>query len=232
MRTRDDIITSALRKCGVLGDGETASSAMINTGAAAINPLISAMAADGMVIWKMEKLVIPFSTFTSTAPVTVGPAQTVVTTSAPLKCIGAWRQRSSDENTTPMEVITRYEHLDTPNPATTGAPIQAYFQPLKTTGLLQVWPLPDTYWQTDGDLILDVHTQFTQTTTGTDVLDFPDNWEETLIYQLAQRLAPEYGVPIQERQLLTADSERFYKKALDFSNEEGSIYMIPTMRRY
>lgn len=231
MKTRNEIITDALRKCGALGEKETATTEQFNTGASALNALIKAFAVDGMQIWKIEQVVEPFSSFTTSAAVSVGVGKTIVTTSAPLKLIGAWRQLTASELKTPLEIYTRQEYMDIPDPAAEGAPLAVYYQPLKTDGSLYLWPIPDSTWQTDGQLVLDFQVQYTATTTGTDVLDFPDHWEQTLIYSLAQRLAPEYGVSINERNLLTQDSERFRQEALFFSNEEGSIFLRPTMRR-
>lgn len=231
MKTRNEIITDALRKCGALGEKETPTTEQYNAGASALNSLIKAFAADGMQIWKIEQVVKDFSAFTTSAAVTVGVGKTVVTSNVPLKLIGAWRQLTASELKTPLEIYTRQEYMDIPDPAAEGAPLAVYFQPLKTDGSLYLWPIPDSTWQADGRIVLDFQVQYTATTAGTDVLDFPDHWEQTLIYSLAQRLAPEYGVSINERNLLTQDSERFRQEALFFSNEEGSIFLRPTMRR-
>jgi hypothetical protein len=48
-----------------------------------------------------------------------------------------------------------------------------------------------------------------------------------MIYGLADRLAPEYGVPLQDRQLLTQQAERFHQTALSFGMEEGSMFFQP-----
>lgn len=230
MITRDQLVSSALRKCGALGDAETATSAQLAVGATALNALIKAFSTDGMQLWKLETVVEPFSSFINTTPVSVGVGQTIVTSKAPLKLLNAYRQLAADETKTPLDIYTRAEWLDITTPTSEGAPLAVYFQPLKSTGTLAIWPLPDTTWQADGQLLLDFHVAITETTTGTDILDFPDHWEQTIIYSLAQRLAPEYGVPIAERQLLTQDSERFRNEALSFSNEEGSIFMQPSRR--
>lgn len=231
MITRDQLISSALRKCGALGEVETATSAQLTAGATALNALIKAFSTDGMQLWKLETVVEPLSSFPNTTPVTVGVGQTIVTSKAPLKLHNAYRQLIADETKTEIFTYTRQEWLDITNPTSEGAPLAVYFQPLKTTGLLYIWPLPDSTWQADGQLLLDFHVAVTETTTGADILDFPDHWEQTIIYSLAQRLAPEYGVPIAERNLLTQDSERFRNEALSFSNEEGSVFLQPNRRR-
>jgi hypothetical protein len=61
----------------------------------------------------------------------------------------------------------------------------------------------------------------------TDDLDFPPYWTEAIIYGLADRLAPEYGVPLQDRQVLSQQAERFHQTALMFGQEEGSLFFQP-----
>ena len=64
-------------------------------------------------------------------------------------------------------------------------------------------------------------------TSSTDDFDFPPYWTEALIYGLSDRLAPEYGIPLQDRQLLTQQAERFHQNALLFGQEEGSMFFQP-----
>jgi hypothetical protein len=60
--------------------------------------------------------------------------------------------------------------------------------------------------------------------------DFPQEWFDALKYGLATRLAPEYGVPATERQLLTAEMTRIKQEALSMGMEEGSIFFQPDWR--
>lgn len=230
MRTRDQLVTTALRKCGALGDTETATAEQLAIGAIAVNSVLAAFVADGMPLWRIEQVTEPLSSFVDTTPLTVGVGATIVTSERPVKLLGAWRVITADETRTPMHTYTRDEYYNIQSPADTGAPIVVYFQPLKTTGKLSIWPLPDTSWQTDGELALDFQCMFTNTTAGSDVLDYPDHWELAITYAIARLIAPEYGVSINERQLLTTDAKEFKIEALSNGNEEGSIFIRP--RRY
>ncbi len=62
---------------------------------------------------------------------------------------------------------------------------------------------------------------------GTDTLDFPQWWHEAVIYGLASRLAPEYGIPLQDRSMYQKEAEYFLQEALSFGTEEGSLYLAP-----
>jgi len=231
MRTRDQLVTDALRKCGALGDGETAAAAQLAAGANAINALIKAWAAHGLQIWKMETVTSLMSLMTSEVGLTVGVGQTIVTSNSPVKLISAYRYDALSEVSVDLTVESRERFFDIPNRTSEGAPVAVYFQPLKTTGTFYAWPLPDESWVTNGSFKLDFQVQFTTTTSGSDVLDMPDHWEEALIYNLAVRLAPEYGLSINDRNVLKIEAKETLQLALDFSNEEGSIFLRPNRVR-
>ena len=57
--------------------------------------------------------------------------------------------------------------------------------------------------------------------------DFPSYWTEALIWGLAWRLSGEYGIPIQDRQLLAKEAEMMHEQALSYGTEEGSLYIMP-----
>jgi hypothetical protein len=58
-------------------------------------------------------------------------------------------------------------------------------------------------------------------------LGFPVEWTEAVIYGLAVRLAPEYGLSINERQQLKMEAKEFKDVALSFGTEEGSLFLQP-----
>jgi succinyl-CoA synthetase beta subunit len=60
-----------------------------------------------------------------------------------------------------------------------------------------------------------------------DNLDFPEYWMEAVIYGLAHRLSPEYGIPLQDRQTLAAEAKRFLDDALEYSPEDTSLFFQP-----
>ena len=59
-KTRTQIIESALRKCGVLREGVSASANQLTSGALALNDIVKALAVDGMPLWAIrESAVFP-----------------------------------------------------------------------------------------------------------------------------------------------------------------------------
>jgi len=104
----------------------------------------------------------------------------------------------------PIESLTRTDWMLVPNKASTGVPVQYYYDTATLTGQLYVWPTPDS--STQYDLLIDIDTQLDIMKDNLDDFDFPPNWIETITYSLAARLAPEYGTPLAERNKLEEEA--------------------------
>lgn len=235
--TRNDLIQNAFRKIGALGDFEaitdSANSGKLSAGTAAINPLVKALANKGMPVWAITEVSIPMSNFATSGFKTIGPSQTISLAYKPLKLLQAIR-RDNVVAATPidaeMNVYTQTDFLTLSSKAATGAPVHIHYQPLAYHGQLRVWPLPDTYWQTNGTILARFQRPFQDFDASTDEPDFPPEWHEAIIYQLAVRLAPEYGLASLDRQALKADAKEILDDALSFGTEEGSMYVRPETR--
>src|SRR3990172_9780895 len=71
-QTRTNLIEGALRKCGVLREGVSASANQLTTGALALNVWIKSPQADGMPLWAIkEGAVFPIHDIST---VTLGPS--------------------------------------------------------------------------------------------------------------------------------------------------------------
>src|SRR3990167_2069906 len=57
-KTRTQLIESALRKCGVLREGVSASANQLTTGALALNTIVKSLAVDGMPLWAIRESAI------------------------------------------------------------------------------------------------------------------------------------------------------------------------------
>lgn len=229
--TRNEIIQSAFRKIGAMGDYETitdpAATNRLNAGIAAINPMIKAFVADGMQLWLRTETIIPLSVFT-TIPIAIGPGQTISNTSKLTKMTEAIRRDSINATLpidVPMNMYTWNEYEALSNKIQTGTPLHIHYQPLAYSGNLYVWPLPDTYWTTNGSLVCTFHRLIQDFDSATDEPDFPVEWHEALIYGLAVRLAPEYGLAMQDRQMLKQEARDALELAKNFGTEEGSLFL-------
>jgi hypothetical protein len=92
-----------------------------------------------------------------------------------------------------MIQLGRIDYLNLPNKETSGTPTNFYYDPKKSFGNLFLWPAPtsaDTTIQFTYYRPLDVFD------TSASSPDFPDEWVEAMVYNLAFRLAPIFGQPI------------------------------------
>lgn len=217
--TRDEIIAGALRKIGVLSSGQTATANQVTDAAVALNALVKAFQADGMAVWKLASY--SFTTTTSTSSYTIGLSQTL-NTAAPLKVTQATYTPSGGKST-PMNVYNRYDYFQLPS-GSSGSPINLYYQPLRANGTIRLWPTPDN---STTSITIYYQSLYEDFDASSDDADFPSYWINALIYNLAWTLAPEYGVPISDRTLLSKEALYWKDIALSFGSEEGSLFLAP-----
>ena len=221
--TRATIIKTALRKCGALGDWEEPTAEQTSVGTTALNMLIKAWSADGMPLWVIKELSIPCSSL-STGTVNVGSGQTV-DSPKPLKVLQAFLRRGS--LSIPLQYWDRQNFNMLTNHSITGQPNIVTYQPVTNYGVLQCYPKPDTAAQSEASIVIYYQAMFEDMDSDANELAFPAEWIEAVTYGLAVRLAPEYGLSINERQQLKIEAKEIKDLALGFGTEEGSLFIQP-----
>ena len=220
--TGNTLVTRALRKLGV----SNPTTGNITEGLDTLNPMLMGLQADGMPLWKLTKYSLPLQTATSLY--TIGIGQTVNIPYA-LKLTQVLRVSATQGTPIPLEIksIFEYNRLPTNN---TGVPVSFAYTPKTNYGELRIWPSP-SYTDTQ-NYTLDLWYQkpFDVFVTGDETIDFPQYWQEAIIYGLATRLAPEYSIPLSDRQLLEKEATFLYDKALSFGTEEASFFIQPAAR--
>lgn len=232
------VISAALRKINRLGDFETlgTSDPRYLSALAALKLICKEYATMGMPLWAINEVAIPFSNFTTIAGITIGLSGGTITQVAPLKIIQALRRDDTQDIDVPIELYTQDYYNSLSNKAATGAPVGFTYYPKgpadSTLGQLKVWPLPDSYWTTNGSIYIRYQRPFQDVGTSTQDLDFPQEWQRAVVYALAYDLAPEYGLDPTQRGMLKADRDFLYDRALGFGTEEGSLNIQPATRWY
>jgi hypothetical protein len=218
---RDQIITAALRKLGVVSGGSTPETYQITNGAEALNALVKRLEADGMPLWSIKTY--SFNTVAGDSDYPIGPGQ-LYDSAKPLKVLQAWRNESTSTSNIPLNIYTNYNYDLLPAANSSGTPVNLYYQPLRDYGMVNLWPTPNT-----NSVSINIRYQapFEDFTASTDDLDFPSEWTDAVIYMLAVSLAPEYGVPLQDRQLLKKEADELHATAILFGTEEGSFFFQP-----
>lgn len=224
--TRDEIITEAYRKIGALGDYETASSTQLSIGATNLNAIMEHYNVHGLQPWKIT-IVSPTCASWTSAGKTVGDGSTIDTGAKAERLLYAYRVDDNDDRLE-LNIETRAEFYSHPSLETTGVPLSVYYQPLVSTGTVKIWPLPNADWA-DANHVIELHFQVAmdEFANGSATPDIPAVWNMALIFELACALAPNYGLPPNERNLMERQRIRFLQEALDFQNEEGSMFIRP-----
>jgi len=216
-----DVIQAALRKLGVLSGGATPETYQLTNGMQALNAMIKGFYADGMPVWAIQTYT--FTVQSGVAQYLIGPGQTF-NTDMPLKVLQAWRNQQGNLSNIPMNIYTNYNYDLLPLALSSGTPVNLYYQPFETYGAINLWPKPNDSVTT---VSIRYQVPFEDMVNYTDNFDFPSYWTEAIIYGLAQRLAPEYGLPLMDRQALSQEAEKHHQNALSFGVEEGSFFFQP-----
>lgn len=215
---RDQVITGALRKLGVLPSGGTPSANQVSEASEALNALVKAFQADGMPVWKVTQ--VNFSTVDGTETYSVGPGLTI-DIPKPLRIFQAFCTPSGGTKF-PMRIEPRYDYFNHTS-TTEGIPLILYYRPVNTSGQLRLWPTPDGVHS----IQFHYHSPYEDMDSATNDFDFPSEWIQALIYNLAWSLSPEYGVPPTDRNLLAKEAEYWHAYVLSMGTEEGSIKFQP-----
>ncbi len=221
--TRDDIIKSALRKVNGLGLWESPSTEATAAAALSLNVIAKRLMAMNMPIWKTLQTDIA-GTLLTTSQVQMGVGQ-AVDVPKPMKLFHA--EWNMDDVDTQLRIVDRQTFMRYAHLTVTGTPHTVYFQPLRASTLIILYPYLNTYNIANGTLKLQYSAMIEDFDTATDEPDFPVEWAELLIYELAVNLAPEYALPMGERSALMQERQNLRELVGTFDIEEGSLYLQP-----
>lgn len=231
--TRDQVIQLALRKLGVLELGETPDTVTVTNASFALNLLIKQMATQGLKIWKITNVVVPLTanqTMYTIGPTIDGPVD--VETEKPLKVLQGWLRNTSvnPDIDIPLNPLSQQEYNTLGSKFSTGVINSYYYQVRNKTGNLYVFLTPDANTASMYDLYLTVQQPMNDLSKAADIPDFPNEWMNALVWNLADQLAIEYSVPANHRQEITARATAYREELTDWDVEVTSTFFQPNMR--
>lgn len=183
-----EAIMSAMRKLTVYASGETPTPSELADGLSALQSMLRT--------WAARRILVSSSTKES---FTLIPGQYLYTwgvsgdiiTGRPSQLLGA-SIVDSEGVTHIVDIISEGKYRGISVKGTVGRPYALFFQPSFPLASIYIYPVPS-----DAESILfDSLKPFTETSSFTDladVLSFPPHYEEAIIYNLAIRLADEFG---------------------------------------
>ncbi len=134
----------------------------------------------------------------------IGNTVKVYTTKAqrPLKIIDAfWHDASGNDR--PLQVANNDDYTAIPNKDTVSTPLIVYYDPQITTGVLYVWPKPDTV---NGVIVMSAVYPIQDMDAATDNIEIPAEWFQAVMYGLAVEIAPQYPEQVSSHSPATAGS--------------------------
>ncbi len=143
----------------------------------------------------------------------------------PLRIIDAQRRDPSDQDT-PIIVFSNEEYQQTPNKTIIGKTNEVHYQPTIPDGYLDVWSEPET---AADRLRLTCIFPIEDFDTSSNNPDLPQEWLDALVWNLARRLAPSYGVPAGLRADIRSEAQILYDAASMFDQEVTSVFFSPNM---
>jgi len=145
----------------------------------------------------------------------------------PIKIVNIYRRDTSGNDIPLSPPIARDTYEALPDKDLQGTPNSYYYDPQITQGGLYVWPTADD----DKNHILFVVFQRTieDMDASTDDFDLPQEWAETISYNLAVRIAPKFDAPLRAD---TKETAKELKEELEtWDSEPVSIFFQPDLRR-
>lgn len=224
---RDALIAAAMRKFGELAKGQAPDAEDLANGTEALNAVVAELQTLGMPLWARKEYTFSPTVAIDTYSIGVGQS---LNTPFPLKIYQAALIDSNSGSNIEMEINSIYEYNRIYSGSSSGQPIQLFYTPKINVGEIKLWPKPDATSASTKTIKLVYQRPFEDFVSATDTMDFPKEWTQTIIYKLAAALAPEYGVPLEDRQLLMKEAQMHEDRASSFGADETSVYFMPMDR--
>lgn len=142
----------------------------------------------------------------------------------PLKVVEAQRYDIDGQTDTPISVISRKEYYDLPNKQNIDAITEMFYDPQRTTGIFHLWGVPAA---TTELLNFTWYRPLMDFTNPTDNPDFPQEWIQTIVFNLAKIQMIKYPVPPQKERMITNMADQFFADLMGFDRENESITIQP-----
>ena len=194
--TAQDLITKALQKIGVIGEGETPNANQLSDGFDALNIMLDSWSGRGL----LTTALIPES-FDLTAgqySYTIGVGGNF-NTDIPLSIEGAYIRDNSNQIDFPVSIVTRDiwdSYFDKVLAGNSSRPEVLFYDPGATqqavrAGTIILYPIPDA--GTSYTLFINSEKNYTDFVSLSNNIPFPPAYTKAIIYNLAIDLSPDYG---------------------------------------
>jgi len=139
--------------------------------------------------------------------------------------------RIYDGNEVTITALSLQEYNNLPNKSQTGTPINYFYDPVLNNGRLYLWLTPGTSEASDFSVEIVAVTQVNDMDNSSDTFDFPQEWYEPLILNLAYKLSGAYGgLNIGEKRALKLDALQVLNDTINYDQDDTSVFISPEVR--
>jgi len=142
----------------------------------------------------------------------------------PLRVTSTRRKTFSQDNEISVNMWSRSEYFNQVNKASQGTVVNSYYSPVLGNGRFYVW---QTASNINDFVRITFERPIEDVDIGDDNLDFPVEWLEAIIYNLAARLSDDYDAPPVKIQTVNAKAVQFLDDLLGFDEEMESLNLMP-----
>ncbi len=217
----NEIIEEALDVIGVGSEGELITADMYARGKRSLNLMLKTWNAQDD-LWRRTLVSVPM---------VAGVAQYALAPK-PMRVLSARRKQAVGGYETPMTEWSRQEYLDQPSKTQSpSTPVNFYYDPQRDDGLLYVWPAPSVAVAPTITVELDVLRPMFIMDSSADTLDLPEEWQETVVMNLASRLMMKY--PVNDPAIaakVDGAAVNLFARLKAWDNEPVSIFLQPDDR--
>lgn len=140
----------------------------------------------------------------------------------PLRILSARRFNFASNLDIPMNpALSRIDYRELPNKLSTGTPTQYFYDPQIPAGNIYIWPLEVTVVDA---IKFTWMRQLQNFDTAANTPNFPQEWLDTLIFNLAFAMAPEFGVPREQYEMIKEQAALYFDTVQGFDREPESVY--------
>ena len=192
-----DLVTSAMKIAGVLGQNETPTSSEALDGFIALNDFLDSLSINRTNIFTIAQNNFPLTNGVETYTIGSGG---VFDTTRPIKIDNAFIRINSVDF--PLREINKQDYDAIAYKTNGSFPQYYYYEPSFPLGSITIYGVP-----TQGSIYLDTWTPLTQFANLTTAYSFPLGYYRMLRYNLAKEIAPLYRVSMtQEAQIIATES--------------------------
>ena len=142
----------------------------------------------------------------------------------PLRILSTRRKTFSEDSEISVNSWSRNECFNQVNKVSQGTVVNSYYSPQLDDGRFYVWQTSDSI---EKFLRITFERPIQDIDTGDENLDFPGEWLEAIIYNLAFRLSDDYDAPPQKISSVAQKAVQFLDDLIGFDEEMESLNLMP-----